>query len=186
MGYETTMKIVSSYGNKKTVGYLSKIAELELSKVCCDEMGKLISKLQEESKERDPLLRKEIEEVKNERNKLYNREGNFTEEAEAMDPKKRKVWQNKVSKKEVKLQKKLPYIYHGDEAIFCDCYGDFLLICNPEDVLQAMVRDQAKTIHTQEYSGEGGYRRFRVGIAMLEQFIGKNFDEKVKVILYGH
>ena len=184
MGYETKLIIASKgYTKKKAVGYLSTIATLELGCVSYDSLGDLIHKLREESKSKEEL-REVLEDARRESKAIYQ-DGEFTEELKELSVAKRKARQGKLSRLERKIEKQLPYVFNGDEQVFEDSYGDFLLVASPEEVYGAMLKDQAKAILKEEFGG-GGYRRFDVGLPILEQFVNGRFGQDVVVILYGH
>lgn len=67
-------------------------------------------------------------------------------------------------------------MYHGDEAITEDSYGDDLVAVPAEAVLYAMKHDNSKE----------PYRRFPPAIALLESII-QNFEkDEIYCILYGY
>ena len=147
-------------------------------------MGQLIQsrsvvdkELHEDMKELEALLRK-----------CFNADGEWVEELEHASEEDR----NRVTKKYYAalhiLVANLPYIYWGskDES-FTDSYGSRLIVATIEEVYDALVRDQAKTIADKEYDSAYGYRRFHLAIKLLEGFLQDKVSWKnVRVILYGH
>jgi len=190
MGYETKMMVVSSYGRlnkKKLAGYLKQEATLELGCVCYDKLGDLIRRLKDESKEVEGAeeLRDEISAISKEYKAIYT-DGDYSYEALQLTKKQREARGKKLCNREHRLGKKLPYVFEGSSnETYTDSYGDFLLVATLEEVLEAMVKDQAKSILKEEYESNRGYRRFALAIALLESF-KSDFGDEVKVVLYGH
>jgi len=161
MGYETRLIFVECYDGSIDK-YCKVIAELEMGKIACDEVGKLIETLQKENKTK---YRKRAYELLK---KL---------ETTIEDDKKYQI--------ERELFNEIPYFYtkNSENPIYDDKYGDLLLITDLETLRGAIAKNQEKII---KEDGKG-YRRFDVALAIIDQLMDKdNWSENIKVILWGY
>lgn len=183
MGYETKVMFVTNYQKKGTaVGYCRQEASLEMGKICSGKVGELIDRLQNEVKPLEEKYRDQIKEIEEDSRKIYDRDGNYLEEISNLPEKKKKLISQKHFKKQKALEVVLPYVYDGNEQVFEDSYGNFLLIATLKEVKEAIIKDNAKEITDGNY--EFGYRRFNIALKLIEGF--ETFGEEVLVILFGH
>jgi len=182
MGYETTLLFVSHY-REKFVDFGKIEATLRMGKIAYDYISDLIGKHTRKNK-------KLIEKAKrwsNLHNEIYNLDGNHTMEFKELSEKEQQKKVDKLHKLEESLNAKLPYVYHtsGNKQDYLDCYDDLLIVVPLEELREAIIKSQAKTITDGQY--ELGYRRFDMALRMIEMFDKKIWGSKdVKVILYGH
>lgn len=185
MGYETKLIFVTNHRKKKEgrpVDYCSVVATLEMGKICYDFVGDLIGKLQKIVKPLEELYRNKIKEMEEVHKELFNSDGNWTEELAKLPKAEQDKRYAVYSKIRIALEKKLPFVFEGDDATFEDCYGNLLLVASLKEVKEAIIKSNAKEIAEGNY--EFGYRRFNVALKLIEGL--EDFGEEVFVILYGH
>lgn len=185
MGYDTTLIFVEDW-QKKFKSYCRILATVDLAKVGCDNFGDLISKCQKPNRYQKQIVRydklvNEIEDL----NYSIAHEKDVEEYVKTL-----KALQKELKQIEAKLEEKCPFIYYesGNIVSFSDRYSEPLMIASLEDVREAIIRDQAKTIHKKEYDGIRGYRRYNTGLALVEHFLDTDQWVKgtVRVVLWGH
>lgn len=160
MGYETRLIFVEDYGSIDK--WCKVIAELEMGKIACDEVGKLIKILQKENKTKY-------------RKRAY----------ETLKKLETAIDDDKTYQIKRELHNEIPYFYtiNSEEPIYDDKYKDLLLITDLKTLRDAIAKDQEKTM---KEDGKG-YRRFGVALAIIDQLMDKdNWSENIKVILWGH
>ena len=181
MGYET--RLIFVHGNKP-VGYQQNLAELDLCKVAYNHFGELIDicRIRQKVPKRVRKMLDKLNEIKNKIGDLSELAFWVGEEIDADDLKEK--LQKQQFDLELKLEKHLPFLYglDGDETFFDDQYGDVLLIASLDEVKQAIIKDQAKSIVEEGFN----YRRFDVALRMIEGFERKPDFEGIKVVLFGH
>ena len=187
MGYETRLIFISAGSKKKTVGYCSKVAELELSKVAYNNIGKLIEQKRHDSDELRKEIGQQIKEIKIMHSDLFGADGDYTEEAKSMTPKDRDLAIKKMYDLKSKVEKKIPYIYIGeDEQGYEDSYGDLLLVATLQELKSALVHDNALAVVGKDREDSLGDSHFILAIKMIEEFENTKKWHGIKVVLYGH
>lgn len=186
MGYDTKLVFVTCNGKRKDgriVGYCSEVASIELACAAYDDFGELIEKKRRENDKVEKGVKTALEELEEKHKGLYTHEGEHTEEVMRMS----KTAQDKLTKAYYKLKKEvereLPYFYpDGNTEAYRDSYGDLLLVGSLEEVNEAILKSNAKSIAKGDYPN--GYRRFNAALKLMEGL--KDFGEDIYVIMFGH
>lgn len=186
MGYETTLYFVDNWDKRKR-GFLQVIGSLDLCKVAYGNFGDLLDKIRKRQKV-SKRVKNLLDELRNVRNKKAELEeqifwnGDTPIESDV----KEKIHQKETAL-EHKLEKYLPFIFiDGNTQEFEDSYGEVLMIADLEEVENAIVKDQAKSIVEKEFDDGKGYRRFDTALKMIESFKTKDQWTNIKVVLWGH
>jgi len=163
MGYETKMYVVKPYGFADDVPHGQVICSIDLCK--CDEdgaVGRLVSD-SHSFKDKNPTFA------------LYN---DFHPDGQLGAIEKLQKLHDELKDNGHKelIQEVIDYV---EDPGHCtkDNYDDFFGVISIDDMIEALEKDIA--------SEKVPYRRFVIALDML-QSVKKNFQEKVKILTYGH
>ena len=129
MGYDTKLIVVSNVSKSKDgrkVGYSKVEASLELGCVAYDEVGKLIQRKREEGKKLLEKYGEKVEKAKADYKRIYDREGDFSEELKGLTGAEQDKITAKYYKETAVVEKNLPYMVEGNDYVYDDRYGDLL------------------------------------------------------------
>lgn len=181
MGYETRLVFVNTW--EKTNGYKTVEATLEMGKICHNEFSKLIDKITTRQASKNEATEKLRDTLRTNNNRKEQVIEDLFWKGEKPDVSEAKEIRKVEGETEDTLEKKLPFIYEdGERQSYEDCYGSVLLVATLEEVKDAIVQDQTKSI-TEDGKP---YRRYSVALAMINEFLNKKEWSQIKVILWGH